>query len=371
MKNIHSVIIYYFIMMHNCLNKSLRRFNFNNKARMSMYRMLEKMTSEPASLQINDAIKELQALEEHNQFKSSLWYIYADILEKISNSEASFADAAMQYIPKQDAMIIAASEQDDITIGFKTVIDNNLKLSQMKNAFITALSYPIFLIILLLGIVYYFSVSVVRAITQNSPAEAKLSTISSILKIISDSFYIWFPITSILIFGVIVFCIWSLPNLLGNFRLKLESLPPYNMYKIMLGCSFLCALNSLSNAGFMQIDALRYMLNAANPYLKHRINVILNLMTEGFDVGQALIYSGLNFPNQNMIKELAIQFKYSQESSLDVIANNLTEDGLQLIKSQAKILNLIITAFVFLSIGFLYVGIYALGNDLGNINTGI
>jgi len=142
------------------------------------------------------------------------------------------------------------------------------------------------------------------------------------------------------------------------------------MYRIMVGCGFLFALNSLSKAGFMQIDALEQMVKLAKPYLRYRIEVIMDLMADGMDIGQALIHSKLDFPDKQMVRELAIQTKYSEDDSLEVLSNNLAEDGLEAIKRQAQLLKFIITLVVFGTIGFLYFAVYQFGLDIGNVKAG-
>lgn len=337
------------------------------KKRMAMYRMLEKMTGEPAVLQINEAIDELKALEVNKDLRSRMWYVYDDIMEQMRSSDADFANALSKYVPQQDTMIIAASEQDDITLGFMTVIDNNKKTSEMKKAFTNALSYPLLMVCVLLVLLYYFSVKVIPAFVENIPDGVVLSSSSVILKIMADGFNWWFSILIITIFVVAGLIVWALPNFINKSRKYLENIPPFNMYRIMVGCGFLFALNSLGRAGFMQIDALEQMSKLAKPYLRYRIDMIMELMADGMDIGQALIESKLDFPDKQMVRELAIQTKYSDDDSLEVLSNTLADDGLVAIKSQAQALKFLITMIVFSTIGFLYFAVYQFGMDLSNV----
>ncbi len=363
MKNLNLMIR----QLNNQLASTTKVSVMTFQKRMAMYRMLEKMTGEPANLQINEAVIELQGLEQEYEFKSRMWYVYEDVIEKMRSTDADFTKALSKYIPQQDTMIIAASEQDDITLGFTTVIENNLKVNEMKKAFISALAYPIMLVFLLLWVLYYFSVNIIPQMAGVIPKEVVLSTTSRILVIVANNFYIWFPILIGLILVTCVFIIWALPNFASINRKYLENLPPFNMYRIMVGCGFLFALNSLSKAGFMQIDALNQMLPLAKPYLRYRIEVILDLMADGMDIGQALIYSKLDFPDKQMVKELAIQIKYSEDDSLEVLSKTLAEDGVTTIKKQSTFLKFLITTLVFSVIGFLYMGVYMLGMDMGNL----
>ena len=355
------------INLYNSITELFKKTGMSFKNRMALYRMLEKMTGEPATLQINEAIAELKTLEVNSLLKSRMWFVLDDVMEQMRSTDADFAKALSRYVPQQDTMIISASEQDDITIGFTTVIENNKKTSEMKKAFVQALSYPLLMVVVLLALLYYFSVEVIPAFTEHIPDDVILSTSSIIMIHMSNSFNWWFSILVLVIVTYSVFIVWALPNLTTKHRKYLENIAPFNMYRIMIGCGFLFALNSLGRAGFMQIDALEQMVKLAKPYLKHRILIVMDLMADGMDLGQALIESKLDFPDKQMVRELAIQTKYSDDDSLEILSNTLAEDGLETIKRQANILKFIITIIVFSTIGFLYFGVYQFGSDIGNI----
>lgn len=356
-----------YINSHNWLSEFTKKTAMSYKKRMAMYRMLEKMTGEPATLQINEAIEELRSLELKKDLKSRMWYVYDDVMEQMRSSDADFAKALSRYVPQQDTMIIAASEQDDITVGFSTVIENNKKTSEMRKAFTGALAYPLLMVCVLLILLYYFSVKVIPQFVQNIPNGVVLSSTSEILIVVANKFNYWFSTLIMIIIGLSVFILWALPNFINSYRKYLEDMPPFNMYRIMVGCGFLFALNSLGRAGFMQIDALEQMIKLAKPYLRYRIEVIMDKMADGMDIGQALIDSNLNFPDKQMVIELAIQTKYSEDDSLEVLSSTLAEDGLEVIKRQAQILKYAITLVVFGTIAFLYFSIYQFGMDLSNV----
>ncbi len=360
---------YLLVHIHNKLSFILRKTIMNFKTRMALYRMLEKMTGRPASLQIHEAIEELKALEIKQDYKSRLWYVLDDVMNNMRTGEAKFAKSLTRYVPEQDVMIISASEEDDITVGFTTVIANNLQNKKMKDAFISALTYPVLILIVLFNLLYYFSNNVVPVFVQNIPDGAVLSISSQLLVIMSNTFNWWFSILLIISIGTISLIIWALPNLSHGIRQYLEDIPPFNMYRIVVGCGFLFALSSLSRAGFKQDDSLEQMVHLAKPYLRYRIQAVQELMTEGMDIGQALVESKLNFPDKQMVLELAIQTKYSDDDSLEVLSATLAEDGLTAIKRQANSIRFLITALVFSTIGFLYFGVYQFGADLGNVVT--
>lgn len=357
-----------YISLHNCLSKVTKASVMVYRQRQKTYRMLEKMTGEPATLQINEAIEEMRDLEVNSKdLKSRLWYVYDDIMEQMRNSDADFAKALSKYVPQQDIMIISASEQDDITAGFTTVIENNKKTNQMKKAFIQALAYPLFMFGVLLLLLFYFSIRVIPAFVQNVHNITQLSPSSVFLMYMADSFNWWFSGLIILVIGVVIFIVWALPNLTNEYRKYLENIAPFNMYRIMIGCGFLFALNSLGRSGYLQYEALEQMLKLAKPYLRYRIQTLMEHMADGLDIGESLIHSKLDFPDKHMVRELAIQIKYSEDDVLDALSSTLAEDGLETIKIQAQSMRFLITFVVFAVIAFLYFAVYQFGNDLASV----
>ena len=366
-ENLNNSSSFRLVNLHNKFMEATKRFGLDKNKRMSMYRSLERMTADPASLQINDAIKELQKLQEVKGYRNREWYIYQDILEQLSDRD-NFGTAIARYIPQQDSIIISAAEQEDITIGFTSVIAMNKKTQLMKKAYVSAITYPVILLVLLLVIIYYFASIVVPQMTSTMTSSSKLSGISSLLVAFTNSFSYWFPVLCISVISLIGFIIWAIPNLTGTKRKYIENFPPFNMYKIVVGCGFLYSLNSLSQAGYMHIEALDKMVDGVNKYLRSRILVLMDLLADGMDVGQALIASKMDFPDKKMLTELAIQIEYSDsEDGLEMLANTLAEDGLETIQRQARILNTCCTILIASIVAFLYMGIYSLGSDISNI----
>lgn len=340
------------------------------KARMAMYRMMEKMTGEPAALPVFNAVEELQSLEESKGKKTKLWYVYQDIIDEIRSSDAGFAEAIAKYVPEQDVMVLVASERGDIDEGFRSLIENNRKMQAMRKSFISAISYPGFLIVVILGFLSYFSLYIIPQFIENMPPDTVLSGMSALLAQISKYYFYWFPSLVVSLLSMIIFVIWAMPNFTNKYRKYLENIPPFNMYRIMTGGGFLFALNSLTKAGFQQLEALLMMVNLAKPYLKYRIEVIIEQLADGKNVGDALIDCQLDFPDKQMVKELAIQAKYNDsDDSLDILSKTLTDDGLETIQMQSAILNKIITLFVFGTLAILVLGMLQLQADVGGANT--
>lgn len=356
------------IEIQNNLAERSKKGAFTYTKRMAFYRKLERMTGEPASVPINDALLELQTLEEIKGRRSSMWYLLDDVMERLRSTKDSFTICLSKYIPESDVMVLAAAERDDITLGFKSLIESNKKSRMMRQVFISAISYPLVLTVLIIAIITGFSIWIVPQYAEMITPETVLSPLSNVLVITSKYLFIWLPLLIGIIVSLAIFIIWALPNL-NKFRLQIENIPPFNMYRIMTGGAFIFALNSLSKAGYSPQESLIEMQDSVKPYLRHRIDIYLDMMADGKDLGDVLYESQLNFPDKDMVKELSIQTKYSDEdNSLEVLSDVLYEDGLEVIKKQAKLVNALMTLSITIIITALYVGILLLGQDISGVN---
>lgn len=351
------------IDFQNNLAERNKKRAFNYSKRMAFYRKLERMTGEPAALPINEALFELQALEEIKGRRSSMWYLLDDIMLQLRSTKDSFTTCLGKYVPESDVMVLSAAESDDIALGFKSLIESNKKSRIMKKTFMSAITYPCILFVVIILVISGFSIWIIPQYAEMIKPETTLSTLSILLLNTSKYLPIWLPILIITVIGLIASIVWALPNL-NRFRLQIEDFPPFNMYRIMTGGAFIFALNSLSKAGYSPQEALHEMRESTKPYLRHRIDIYLDLMADGKDLGDALYESQLNYPDKDMVKELSIQSKYSDEdNSLEILSEVLFEDGLEVIQKQAKLVNGIMTLLITTVIVMLYVGILMLGQD--------
>jgi type II secretory pathway component PulF len=344
----------------------LKRRAFNAKQRLKFYYMIEKLSAEGVELSFYVILIELQQieLEGNRQRKTLLYYVYEDFIAR-ARSGKTIAECLHDYVPEADIMMITAFEDDDIAHGFNNLIRYNEAVLGMTREFITAIMYPAFLFMLLIAIMAYFSVSLIPTLTQNTPDNMQLSSISQILVWLSRNFTLWFTILIGFIILVVGFLFWALPNFNTALRIKLENLPPFNMYRINVGCGFLQALSMLTKSGMQQSEAIETMAKTAVPYLFHRLSVIYSKVKDGRSLGEALVLSKLNFPDKSMVSDLAILSKHGVlEDSLDKLADTMTQDGINSIKQQAGTLKIIAIASVAGIILFMFSGVYSISQDM-------
>ncbi len=350
--------------------KILMRFNFNLKKRIKIYRILSKATNElHQGIKIKTALEHLMLLEKKANSSKTLMYKMFKLWIKELTQGREFGQIINDFVPHAEAMIISFSETSGkISDGFILAANVAKSQSNSVNAFKNALIGPMVTLIVAFLTLSFFCNGVLPGIANALKVE-QLSNFSLLVLYITKSFDIWFSFTIGLFFILIIFVIWALPNYKAGLILKLEKYPPFSLYRLVVGRSFLHAFNALTKSGVPQVKALQRMSKFATPYLKYRVEKILYFMNRGMTFGHALISSRLNFPDKEILDELSM---YSESGNmdlvLDTVINNLNDDGLELIKIQAKIAQYSCTGIIVLVIVFLLFSLFSLVQDMQSVS---
>lgn len=359
------------LKLYNLINNLpiIKKLYFNYSRRNRLYYLIAKLTSHDISF--SKTILELQMDEVQSKslnatLKGPLFFILKDIYQR-QQAGADIARAFGEYIPETDRMMISAFEGEDISKGFEDLVKYNDSIKAMQKAYRQALAYPAILMLGFLGAISYICISIVPKLTTTLTPETVLSPLSAIIVWMSNNYFLWFLTITGSIAGIIAFLSWALPNLNNRFRIKLEGIPPFSLYRVKMGCSFLSALIGLTNSGLRQVEALEKMEREAKPYLKTRLKIILKQMNDGKNLGQALVDSKLNFPDKEMVKPLNTLARNGVlESSLEKLSQDLNEDGLEIVNKQAGILRIIVIGLLGMGILFSFVGVITISQDMTN-----
>ena len=350
----------------NSTNMS-KKMAYSDKVRLSTYHQIAKLTNNGISFA--GAILELRNHEIHggniqSGIKTPMYYVYDDVLRR-QQSGLTIAKAFTGYATETDRMMISAFENEDIAKGFDNLVEYNQSIKAMNKAFKGALAYPIFLLVMFIGVLSYFCIKLIPQLTMSLSSDTPLSGPSDIMITLSHTYWVWFPIFMGILIVLFMFLIWALPNLNNKLRIALENIPPFSMYRITMGCSFLSALSSLTKSGIQQADAILQMERDAKPYLKYRLQILFKKITEGQTLGEALITSKLNFPDKAMIKPIAILAKHGIfEDSMDKMTQDLNEEGLEIIQKQALGLKVILMAILMGGIMLCFTSVYTISQDM-------
>ncbi len=75
-----------------------------------------------------------------------------------------------------------------------------------------------------------------------------------------------------------VIIIFTLPYWTGKIRSKFDLIPPWSIYRSVIGCGFLLSLSSLITAGIPTPEAIRIISRNASPWQEESVEFISNQM---------------------------------------------------------------------------------------------
>lgn len=336
---------------------------FNLNSRLRFYRTMARQTDNTKRgvkpvLVLSSMIKN----EESRGKKTQLSRLYRHIRSRLELGKR-MGEVLQEFVPATESgQIYAAEVSGRISNGFVMASSVAKQQSTFKKVFRQALIGPFINLSMSIGIIAMFFNMVVPAMT-GALSEDNMSTFSLFLVGVSGHFSLMLSTLVVSLSILAIWTIWALPNYNGFLRLKLDRIPPFSMYKLMVGCSFLYALNAMMRSNMSQTDSLKILRQFASPYLKLRINKILEQTSKS--IGEALLSMKMDFPDREIVNEIAMASEQGViVEAMPEIVENLSVDGLELVQLQAQIAKSITMALVVGAALFLLFGIFSFMGDM-------
>ncbi len=283
------------------------------------------------------------------------------------NQGKSLAESMNGWVSIPEQMIIEAGEQSD---KLATALDDALHAEGagrgIRNAILGGLAYPFALFMALVGILWGFSHKIVPTFATILPPE-KWTGNAAIMYSISQFIVDWLPLIGMVIGGAFTAMLLSLPILTGPVRRYLDYLPPWSIYKITQGASFMIAMRGFVSAGTTVPDALRNMLKIGNPYFKERVSGILAKINMGRNLGEAMLEAGYNFPDNEISGEVSVYAELDDfDVSLDILAKEWINGSVQKARNAAKLMNNVMLFAVAAAVAGIATTMFQLQDQIAN-----
>lgn len=276
------------------------------------------------------------------------------------NSGKSLGESINGWVPQGERMLIEAGESSGKLVE---AFDDAIKITQgtkaVKAALVSGLAYPIILGATIIAVLWGFGTQIIPAFAQILPPE-RWTGIAGHMATMSDITKVWtFPVIILFIASIIAYFI-SAPRWKGRVRAKFDNIPPWSMYRMWQGLSFLLSLSSLLSAGVKTSDILEKTRRDANPYVKYRIDQAIHYYKSGVNIGDAFRKTGLGFPDPDIIEDMCVFAPLTGfEDSLKIMAYDWLKNSVDKVNQQAKSLNTILLLVFFAIIMFMGTGFYA------------
>lgn len=305
-----------------------------------------------------------QASENGKKPKEMLAIVYDDIRLQLREGKM-LSDALSRWASSDEIYAISSGERaGSIPMALKRLIYSQEAKKRISGAIVGALSYPIVVFMMAIGLLWFYGHSVIPEFISILPIDRWTGTAYALG--VSSMFvkkYIFFVL---LFIGSLSLIIWlSIPRWRGMLRKQFDKIPPWSFYKLSVGSTFLISISSLLKAGIALEESLLLIRDRATPWLQERLEPIILLLRKGVPLGKALSDTGYNFPDKKVI--LLIEM-YSEASSysdaLEKLAIRWLDDGVKLVEKQGKILNMFALSLVAFAVGLMYLGMFDLQSQL-------
>ncbi|MBQ8661773.1 MAG: type II secretion system F family protein [Alphaproteobacteria bacterium] len=313
---------------------------FSNKDRLKLYRKIASLMKNRFSLM--DALDMLHdSASNGGKNPGEPLAIAIAAWGKALNNGKTFSDALKGWAPDRERLMLSVGDVSDLESALLNLIKVTEGSTKMIRPIVGAIAYPSFLLMMAVLIIYAIGVYMVPPMIDAAPGVRWRGLARDLVDLsgwIKDNWLIAFaslPITMAVIYFTIG--IWT-----GKIRAIFDNIPPWSLYKVFTGISWLLALSALVKGGTPVSTALRALRRDASRYLKERIDKTLVFVNNGDNLGQALAKTHLDFPDKEIIGDLKIYSELDNfEEALDNLANDWLEESVFMIEEKAGILNMV------------------------------
>lgn len=282
------------------------------------------------------------------------------------NNGKSFSDALDGWAPDREKLMLSVGDVSDLESALLNLIKVSEGSTKMIRPIIGAISYPAFLMMAAVLIIYAIGVYMVPPMIDAAPNVKWRGIAKDLIELSSWIQHNWIFAFSIL--PVLMLIIYATIGIwVGRIRVYFDAVPPWSLYRIFVGISWLLSLSALISGGTPVSTAMRALRKNSSRYLRERIDKTLEYINSGENLGQALAKTHYNFPDIEIINDLKIYSELDNfEEALDNMANEWLEESVIMIEQKASILNMIALIFIAGAIAWAVMGTFEMQDQITN-----
>ncbi|MDR2504233.1 MAG: type II secretion system F family protein [Deltaproteobacteria bacterium] len=253
--------------------------------------------------------------------------------------------ALLPWAPPEEIMLIRGGQKSarlpEALLDCVALIEARQKIT---GSLISAVSYPLLLGVMFIVLLLVVSMYVIPELAQISNPDTWSGAAAALYA--AGSFVSSFAGAAVLLMLVALsaLALLSLPYWTGPVRAAFDRLPPWSIYRLILGSIWMFSVATLLRANIQLDQILGDMLDSdvLRPWLRERVALIKERYQYEANLGTVLLQLDLNFPDQELVEELAVYASFPDfHKNLFSIAKDWLGEGVERINSQAKALNTI------------------------------
>lgn len=318
----------------------IARMGYSARQRIRFYRKLAVLMKNGKQLQVSvENLRKRAARKGETDVEA---VALGEILRELRSGK-NFAAAMGHYASVNERMILDSGERSgDLPSALELAAEILEASGQMKSKVLGALVSPALLFLMLIGVLVLLARIVMpklTAVLEPSEWDAAARKLYEFTQLVNTPWMFAGLLVLIAIFAGIVL---SLSRWSGRGRAKADMIPPWSMFRLLVGSGWVMSLASLIKSGETVLNALHKMqrISRNNKWLYDRLNKTIFFYNTGLNLGEALEATKTGFPDREIVDDLVI---YADMEGFDEILYSIGKEwadtGLEKIKQQAAILN--------------------------------
>ncbi|EEJ4252257.1 type II secretion protein F [Salmonella enterica subsp. enterica serovar 4,[5],12:b:-] len=297
---------------------------------------------------------------------SGTYFVCCECLDAL-NRTGAISSALKKYIKEDEYQLISSGEiRGDLASGLIQAGKIVKSRSEMTMTLITSMIYPSVLLIGCLANMYMVYETIMPIFISVAPEERWTSSMRLLTDIsgffINNGLYL--SVFCILVFFIIRY---SLPRYTGPGRQYLDYIPPWSLYKIFNGVSYLFNMAAMLSIDIPVAKALeRIEKNSArNRWLQERIKEIRRYVLLGQSLAMSMKNCGYDFPSEQCINKLLLHSDNSDNAQImSEYADKWLEEAKGKVKKTGVIITILSVIMVFAFVVTMLSAIYSISDIL-------
>lgn len=279
----------------------LDRLVFTWKVRSALYRHM--------ATQIENEISQIKALEKFQKQlvrrkKMSCVAVLNDVIRRMKDG-ALLSSALQKWVPVDEALTISGGEAaGQIEAAFTLLVDSKTRIAKVRRSAKKALRTPLIYSAATFLMLWGTGRFVMPSIAQATPASSVHGLASLLFALTAAANNILMVLPALMIGAGYGWLVWAMPNWTGRYRTFFEQYYPFNFYRDVHGYVWLMTFSSMLAAGMSDTRILNDQTRLASPWLRQRLMVLRRKMVNGEALSSALLSSGFEFPNPDLIDDI-------------------------------------------------------------------
>lgn len=338
------------------LVQRIRHLQFGTKTQLAFLEDLHVL--------VNDGIPANRAIEMMAQVTTGLTRDVAlSIAQKISEGQALAEGMRDWFTPNVVEIIRVGEEGGVLNETIKSAINTMTHRSGAISGFISAVSYPLLVIIMSCAVIVYLNNTVfvqfraIKPIEEWPSAGLQLMNVAHIIEI-------WWWLVLLIIAVIVIGARTVMNNYIGEFRPMIDKIPPFSLYRRFVAARMMETLGLLVANGVVFKNAIKVMQYQANPYLASHLVTMEHLISTGRGNVADVLDTGLIDDVDIMRLRIMAEVK-GFEHGLIRMGVRAADQSINTVKIASKIFGGILLALGAFLIIIIVKGVYLTGMSMG------